>query len=240
MRPNIPFPSVRVVTRRQRAMSDKELAADIAADKIDRVKVVSVDLDNNVLEETQEDKSLSDSYQEEHGGNKCTRPIVEGVVRDNVVEELMVEDESEVASVSEEEGCASWLEGGLAAESQPLPVLNGSKEGVGELIAQQLEDDSLIYARRNGEEEKDGFCFNKNGLLTHAKISDLGKMMVTVVIPKNRRQEVLDIAHRGLAGGHFSEKRTYLCICAHFWWPQMRKSVREYCAMRLCSSLATS
>ncbi len=119
------------------------------------------------------------------------------------------------------------LEGGLAAESQPLPVLNGSKEGFGELIAQQLEDDSLIYARRNGEEEKDGFCFNKNGLLTHTKISDLGKIMVRVVIPKNRRQEVLDIAHKGLAGGHFSEKRTYLSICAHFWWPQMRKSVSE-------------
>ncbi len=158
-------------------MSDKELAADIAADKTDRVKVVSVDLDNNVLEETQEDKSLSDSYQEEHGGNNCTSPIVEGVVRNNVVEELMVEDECDIASVLEEEGCASGLEGGLAAESQPLPVLNGSKEGVGEVIAQQLEDDSLIYARRNGEEEKDGFCFNKNGLLTHTKTSDLGKMM---------------------------------------------------------------
>ncbi len=95
-----------VVTGRQKAVTDKELTADIAADKTDGVKVVSVDLDNNVLKETQEDKILSDIIQEEHGGNNCTSPIVEGVVRDNVVEELMVEDESEVASVLEEEGCA--------------------------------------------------------------------------------------------------------------------------------------
>lgn len=207
MRPNIPFPSVRVVTRRQKAQSDKELAADVAADKTDTVKVVPVDSDNDVPKGTQFDDS--GSYQ---------------------VEELIVEDEDDVASVLEEEGCASGLEGGLEAEFQPLPVLCDSKEGVGELIAQQMEDDSLIYARRDGEEEKDGFCFNKDGLLTHTKLSDLGKLMVRVVIPKNRRQEVLDIAHRGLAGGHFSEKRTYLCICAHFWWPQMRKSVKEYCA----------
>ena len=108
-------------------------------------------------------------------------------------------------------------------------MLSSSKEGVGELIAQQLEDDSLIDAGRNGKEEKDGFSFNENGLLTHTKTSDLGKLMVRIVMPKCRRQGVLDTAHRGLAGGHFSEKRTFLSISLHFWWPQMRKSVKEYC-----------
>ena len=52
------------------------------------------------------------------------------------------------------------------------------------LIAHQLEDDSLIDAGRNGKEEKDGFSFNENGLLTHTKTSDLGKLMVRIVMPK--------------------------------------------------------
>ena len=69
----------------------------------------------------------------------------------------------------DEEGCASGLEGGLAAEAHPLPVLSSSKEEVGELIAQQLEDYSLVDAGRNGKEEKNGFSFNENGLLTHTK-----------------------------------------------------------------------
>ncbi len=43
MRPNIPFPSVRVVTRRQKAVSDEELAADIVTYYMtDIVKVLSV------------------------------------------------------------------------------------------------------------------------------------------------------------------------------------------------------
>ena len=49
---------------------------------------------------------------------------------------------------------------------------------------------------RNGKEEKDGFSSNKDGLLTHAKISDLGKLNVRIVMPKGRRQEVLDTTHK--------------------------------------------
>ena len=33
------------------------------------------------------------------------------------------------------------------------------------------------------KEEKDGFSFNKDGLLTHTKISDLGKLNVRIVMP---------------------------------------------------------
>ena len=40
----------------------------------------------------------------------------------------------------------------------------------------------------------------------------------------------MDTAHRGLAGGHFSEKKIFLSISVHFWWPQLRASVRDYCA----------
>ena len=104
----------------------------------------------------------------------------------------------------------------MTAESHPLPVLSSCKEGVEELTAQQLDDESLTEAMRNCKEEKDGFSFNKDGLLTHTKISDLGKLNVRIVMPKCRRQGVLNTAHRGLAGGHFSEKKIFLSISVHF------------------------
>ena len=56
--------------------------------------------------------------------------------------------------------------------------------------------------------------------------------MVQVVIPRDRRRGILDTAHRGLAGGHFSVKRTLGSLTNHFWWPQKRKAVVEYCKYR--------
>ena len=102
-------------------------------------------------------------------------------------------------------------------------------EGVEELIAQQQDDASLNDVRKKGEEKREGFSFNKEGVLTQSKTSDLGKLVVWVVISRDRRRGILDTAHRGLAGGHFSVKKTLGSLTYHFWWPQMRKSVVEYC-----------
>ena len=66
-------------------------------------------------------------------------------------------------------------------------------------------------------------------MLTQSKTSDLGKLMVRVVIPRDRHRGILETAHRGLAGGHFSVKRTLGSLTNYFWWPQMRKAVVEYC-----------
>ena len=98
--------------------------------------------------------------------------------------EELDEDDGGIASILEEEGCALGIERGVTAESHPLPVLSSSKEGVEELTTQQLDDESLTEAMRNGKEEKDGFSFNKDGLLTHIKISDLGELNVRIVMPK--------------------------------------------------------
>ena len=99
-------------------------------------------------------------------------------------------------------------------------------EGVEELIAQQQDDASLSEVRKKGEEKREGFSFNKEGVLTQSKTSDLGKLVVWVVIPRDRRRGILDTAHRGLAGGHFLVMGS---LTNHFWWPQMRKAVIEYC-----------
>ena len=143
-------------------------------------------------------------------------PVVDGAENADMAVELN-EDNGEIDSVLEEEGYAALgIERGVTTESHPLTVLRSSKEGVEELTAQQLDDESLTEVMRNGKEQKDGFSFNKDGLLMHAKISDLGKLNVRIVVPKCRREGVLDSTHRGLAGYYFSEKKIFLSISVHF------------------------
>ena len=69
----------------------------------------------------------------------------------------------------------------------------------------------------------------KNGVLVHSKMSDVGKEWLRVVVPSDRRQQVLDVAHKGLAGGHFSHNKMVASLQPHFTWPGIRKDARQYC-----------
>ena len=50
-----------------------------------------------------------------------------------------------------------------------------------------------------------GYYF-KDGILDHTAFQDPGKEWVRVVVPKQRRREVVDPGHWGLVGGLFSHK----------------------------------
>ena len=147
---------------------------------------------------------------------------------------------TEDPSASMEEG---WL-GGVASELVVHDVLEGSEgrlqsdqllpnltKGTGEvreLIAQQQADGLLGGLRKCAEKGEDGY-FTKNGVLVHSKMSDVGKEWLRVVVPSDRRQQVLDVAHKGLAGGHFSHNKMVASLQPHFTWPGIRKDARQYC-----------
>ena len=64
----------------------------------------------------------------------------------------------------------------------------------------------------------------------HKKGSELGKKWLRVVVPSVRRQQILDLAHKGLAGGHFSHNKMVVSLQPHFTWPGIRKDTRQYCS----------
>ena len=50
-----------------------------------------------------------------------------------------------------------------------------------------------------------------------------------VVIPKAYRREILSIAHETSLAGHLGVNKTYQKILNHFYWPNLKKDVAEFC-----------
>ena len=48
------------------------------------------------------------------------------------------------------------------------------------------------------------FCRNDDGILTHSIITFLGKLVVRIAVQQCKRHAILETAHSGLVGGHFS------------------------------------
>ncbi|XP_029836243.2 uncharacterized protein K02A2.6 [Ixodes scapularis] len=70
--------------------------------------------------------------------------------------------------------------------------------------------------------------FVANGLLCHWD-SIAGVKVRQLVLPRERREEVLQLAHESLWGGHMGPKKTKTRIKYSFFWPGMEKEVSEYC-----------
>ena len=143
---------------------------------------------------------------------------------------MLEEDEVEAVSlVLVEADSLQGLEGCDLAESDlPLPALGKGTEEVKALIKQQSEDGSLTELRRKGKIGKDGYMLDE-GMLEHKKLADPGRQCTRVVVPTCRHKEVLDVGHRGLAGGHFSHNKMVISLSQHFTWPGLRKDARAYC-----------
>uniref|UniRef100_A0A1A8GVS8 Gypsy retrotransposon integrase-like protein 1 n=2 Tax=Nothobranchius korthausae TaxID=1143690 RepID=A0A1A8GVS8_9TELE len=50
-----------------------------------------------------------------------------------------------------------------------------------------------------------------------------------IIIPVKFRSQILSLAHESQWAGHLGIRKTYLLLLEHFFWPGMKRSVREYC-----------
>ena len=50
-----------------------------------------------------------------------------------------------------------------------------------------------------------------------------------IVVPKNCREEILNLAHGSVMAGHLGINKTYHKILTHFYWPGMKKDVVQFC-----------
>ena len=50
-----------------------------------------------------------------------------------------------------------------------------------------------------------------------------------VFVPKVYQNEILKLAHQSSMGGHLGINKTYSKITKHFYWPQIRHCVAEFC-----------
>ena len=115
-------------------------------------------------------------------------------------------------------------------EDSDIDVLHVDVERLKEL---QKEDRSLDVLRRRlvdqkGSKEvqiesKDGVLFRKVVLQGH------NEAVEQLVVPKSLRQRILMTAHDIPLSGHLGRKKTLDRILQRFFWPGIRRDVKEYC-----------
>jgi len=94
------------------------------------------------------------------------------------------------------------------------------------LAAEQTSDDSLSDCRALARNKK-GRYYRHNGLLYHTDYV-LGQFVKQLVVPKERRSIILNLAH-DKCGFHQGQKRTSERIRYSFYWPGLRTDVIKHC-----------
>jgi Integrase zinc binding domain/Integrase core domain len=108
------------------------------------------------------------------------------------------------------------------------------------LIEEQTKDVELSELRENAqplEETEPGPCvyYLKDGMLMRrwrppeASVDEEWRVLHQIVVPTKFRRDILTLAHDTPLSGHLGVKKTYQRIASHFFWPQLRKDVAEYC-----------
>ena len=118
----------------------------------------------------------------------------------------------------------------------PDPVQNVSQE---EIISQQKSDESLNDLRLKASSGEVLKCKNgssvqyvmKNGMYYRKFIcsGENPNIYSQLLVPRDLRSGVLHTAHDGVMSGHFGIRRTTDKILSEFYWPTLRKDVRDYC-----------
>lgn len=91
----------------------------------------------------------------------------------------------------------------------------------------QLEDPTLrdaweqSRARTHGMIEREGLLFHRDEIA--------GRSCLQLVLPEQRRKEVLCLAHDSTWAGHLGEKKTLQRIKGAFFWPGISADVKRYC-----------
>lgn len=153
------------------------------------------------------------------------------------------EEEELVAAVGIEEGAPNPIssdtrsEGTSRTETEHAEMENGGADTPGgssavrrdaaALMEEQRNDPTLARAWKDAKEGKGGMIVVE-GLLYHQD-RVLGQPLKQLVLPTERRADVLGLAHESYWGGHLGCRKTKARIKLSFFWPGIEKDVQEYC-----------
>lgn len=119
-----------------------------------------------------------------------------------------------------------------------------------QLIAEQKRDRSLSAPFESGvsENESDRMSvvyFTKDGVLVRkwtlriASSSDNWNTVTQIVVPKPFRNEILRLAHDDPFAGHLGVNKTYDRVLRWFFWPGLKRDVKEHCKTMCVKSVAS-
>ncbi|GBN00767.1 Pro-Pol polyprotein [Araneus ventricosus] len=115
----------------------------------------------------------------------------------------------------------------IATESDRNSSTQDSEETRTSFIESQMSDPILSDAWEMARTEGNVYAI-KDGVLTHTEYI-CGEKVRQVVLPKCKRDEVLRVAHEIPLAGHLGEQKTKQRIKYSFFWPEIKKDVKEFC-----------
>ncbi|GBL99975.1 Retrovirus-related Pol polyprotein from transposon 17.6, partial [Araneus ventricosus] len=115
---------------------------------------------------------------------------------------------------------------------QPVPEEQNQKEKSSQeekndFGKSQREDDSLKAVWALGSSQQGGYSI-EDGILLHTEWI-CGERVQQIVLPKSKREYVLRMAHELPLAGHLGEQKTKQRIKYSFFWPGIKKDVKEFC-----------
>ncbi|GBO43029.1 Retrovirus-related Pol polyprotein from transposon 297, partial [Araneus ventricosus] len=115
----------------------------------------------------------------------------------------------------------------IATESDRDGSTQDSEETRASFIESQMSDPTLSDAWEMARTEGNAYAV-RDGVLTHTEYI-CGEKVKQVVLPKCKRDEVLKVAHEIPLVGHLGEQKTKQRKKYSFFWPEIKKDVREFC-----------
>ncbi|GBN87042.1 hypothetical protein AVEN_157583-1 [Araneus ventricosus] len=115
----------------------------------------------------------------------------------------------------------------ISTESDRDDSMQDSEETRTSFIESQMSDPTLSDAWEMARTEESAYAI-KDGVLTHTEYICREKVK-QVVLRKCKRDEVLRVAHEIPLAGHLGEQKTMQRIKYSFFWPEIKKDVKEFC-----------
>lgn len=152
----------------------------------------------------------------------------------DTIENITPQEDEDVFARNPAENDSMDEEDASSALNHEVQVVEVSREddnfSKSELFRKEQEKcEDLQDARKQAVEGTGGFYLHDNFLFHKEKV--LGEAVGQLVLPKNRREEVLKLAHCSIFGGHMGAKKTTERIRYSFYWTGLSKDVRKFCQL---------
>ncbi len=92
------------------------------------------------------------------------------------------------------------------------------------LIDEISKDGSLSYCRKLASMGMRGYSWDK-GLLLHTIVDSVGSEVIRIVVPKSRRECLLELAHD--KSGHVGSRKVADIIGKRFVWPNVSADIHN-------------
>ena len=218
----------------ERFLLHPDIIAELKA--VPQVRMIQGDVQANVTTRLQsqrkkvvnvEEESETESSSEEENESDDQQSLMQdGVTAEMNEQEMAACKNGNLNETKEDNECDVYIgdlfEQDEKDEEQQMQIADAKK-----FEEQQRQDESLKAWWKLAPDKESEFCV-VNGLL-YKRYRILDQTIYQLVLPKERRIKVMELAHESVFGGHLGEEKTRERIKLSFTWPKMRRDIVKFC-----------